>query len=322
MKILLTAGGGGHTGYAVALAHALRSKASLIFLVDRDDSLSKARLTPLGTIVTVTKPRQPGTPLWRFIYRFVVCGFQSLWLWIKHRPNVVVSTGSNIAIPICIVGKAFGSRVVNVEDSVRIFSPSKTSKYLDLISDVTLLQWKEQLEFHPKRGRYVGLLLPSVPRSTRDGRILVSPGSFGFKELYDIVVETDLRGVTMTTGNLDAERYTKPGWLVVKQLIGLDHELSSARVVVTHLGYTIWEALNYAIPVVIVPNPRWKKSAVREIERVSTFLQEKGYGLYLPTEELTPERLEDAVGRAEKMRVPQMERGSEKAARVILGEFE
>jgi len=322
MKILLTAGGGGHTGYAVALAHALRSKASLIFLVDRDDSLSKARLTPLGTIVTVTKPRQPGTPLWRFIYRFVVCGFQSLWLWIKHRPNVVVSTGSNIAIPICIVGKAFGSRVVNVEDSVRIFSPSKTSKYLDLISDVTLLQWKEQLEFHPKRGRYVGLLLPSVPRSTRDGRILVSPGSFGFKELYDIVVETDLRGVTMTTGDLDAERYTKPGWLVVKQLIGLDHELSSARVVVTHLGYTIWEALNYAIPVVIVPNPRWKKSAVREIERVSTFLQEKGYGLYLPTEELTPERLEDAVGRAEKMRVPQMERGSEKAARVILGEFE
>jgi len=322
MKILLTAGGGGHTGYAVALAHALRSKASLIFLVDRDDSLSKARLTPLGTIVTVTKPRQPGTPLWRFIYRFVVCGSQSLWLWIKHRPNVVVSTGSNIAIPICIVGKAFGSRVVNVEDSVRIFSPSKTSKYLDLISDVTLLQWKEQLEFHPKRGRYVGLLLPSVPRSTRDGRILVSPGSFGFKELYDIVVETDLRGVTMTTGDLDAERYTKPGWLVVKQLIGLDHELSSARVVVTHLGYTIWEALNYAIPVVIVPNPRWKKSAVREIERVSTFLQEKGYGLYLPTEELTPERLEDAVGRAEKMRVPQMERGSEKAARVILGEFE
>jgi len=322
MKVLLTAGGGGHTGYAVALAHALKSKALVIFLVDKDDSLSKVRLASLGTVVTVTKPRQPGTPLWRFIYRFILCGFQSLWLWMKHRPNVVVSTGSNIAIPICIVGKALGSRVVNVEDSVRIFSASKTSKYLDLISDVTLLQWKEQLEFHFKRGRYVGLLLPNVPRSTRDGRILVSPGSFGFKELYDIVAKTDLKEVTMTTGDMDVERYAKAGWLVVKQLIGLDHELSSARVVVTHLGYTIWEALNYAIPVVIVPNPKWKKSAVREIERVSTFLQEKGYGLYLPTEKLTPEKIEDAVRRAEKMSVPQIERGTEKAAQVILGEIE
>lgn len=320
MKVLLTAGGGGHTGYAVALAGALKSKASLIFLIGRDDSLSEARLSHLGEIVAVTKPRQPGTRFWRFIYGFVLCSLQSLWIWAKHRPDVVVSTGSNIAIPICIVGKAFGSRIVNIEDSVRLFSSSKTSKYLDLISEVTLLQWREQLERHPKKGRYVGLLLPSVARSTRSGRIIISPGSFGFEGLCDTAARTSLKEVTMTIGNLDVEKYSRPGWIVVDKLVGLDDVMASARVVVTHLGYTIWEAVNYGVPVVIVPNPKWKKSAVSETERVALFLQQKGYGLYLPVEELTAERLEEAVRRAEKMSVSGVERGTENAARIILGE--
>jgi UDP-N-acetylglucosamine--N-acetylmuramyl-(pentapeptide) pyrophosphoryl-undecaprenol N-acetylglucosamine transferase len=322
MKVLLTAGGGGHTGYALALGQALKQKALLTFLIDEEDSLSKDRLSPIGKIVAVRKPRHPRTPLLTFIYRFVLCSLQSFWIWIKHRPDVVVSTGSNIAIPISIIGKALGSRIVNAEDSVRIFSASKTSRYLDLISDLTLLQWKEQLKFHSKKGKYVGLLLPDVAPSTRNGRIIISPGSFGFKELYDIAVKTDLKNVTMTIADLNVSEYRKPGWVVVNKLIGLDEVLASARVLVTHLGYTIWEALNYHVPVVIVPNPKWRRSSVHEMEQVAFFIQERGFGLYLPFDGLTPEKLQESVAHAERMDVPPIERGSEEAARLILEEEE
>jgi beta-1,4-N-acetylglucosaminyltransferase len=322
MKIILTAGGGGHSGYALALGHALKQKASLTFLVDEEDSLSKDRLSSLGNVATVRKPRQPGTPLLKFIYRFVLCSLQSVWIWAKQRPDAVVSTGSNIAIPICIIGKILGSRIINAEDSVRIFSPSKTSRYLDLISDLTLLQWREQVKLHSKKGRYVGLLLPTVAPSTRNGRIIISPGSFGFKELCDIAVKTDLKDVTMTTADEDISPYRKPGWIVVNRLIGLDEVMASAKVVVTHLGYTIWEALNYRIPVVIIPNPKWRRSSIHEMERVALFIQEKGFGIYLPFDGLTAEKLQASIARAEGMNVPQIERGSDKAARLILGEEE
>jgi UDP-N-acetylglucosamine:LPS N-acetylglucosamine transferase len=238
----------------------------------------------------------------------------------KHRPNVVVSTGSNIAIPICVIGKTLGSRVVNAEDSVRIFSPSKTSKYLDLIADITLLQWREQLQFHAKKGRYIGLLLPKVTPSTRSGRIVISPGSFGFKELCDIAVKTDLEDVTMTIADQDTSGYTKPGWTIVNRLIGLDEVMASARVVITHLGYTIWEAINYRIPVIIVPNPKWKSSSVQEMERVALLIQEKSYGLYLPIDGLTPQKLEDYVKKAEGMSLPPVQRGTDEAVRLIIGE--
>jgi len=124
----------------------------------------------------------------------------------------------------------------------------------------------------------------------------------------------------MTVGDLNPDAYSKPGWIVIDRLIGLDEVLASAKVVVTHLGYTIWEAVNYGVPAVVVPNPKWRRSSVSEVDRVAKFVQEKGYGLYLPAEELTPERLEEAVRHAQQMSPASVDRGTEKAAQIIIGE--
>ncbi len=108
----------------------------------------------------------------------------------------------------------------------------------------------------------------------------------------------------------------------MNRLIGLDEVIASARVLVTHLGYTIWEALNYRIPVVIVPNPKWRRSSIHEMERVALFIQEKGFGIYLPFDGLTSEKLQSSIIHAESMNVPEIERGSGEAARLIIGEEE
>ncbi|MFH0848060.1 MAG: glycosyltransferase [archaeon] len=314
MKILLTAGGGGHTGYAIAIGRELTTTEELIFLVDSGDQLSADRLSKLGDIEKVAKPRSPHTPMWRFALRFLYCSLQSLCVWLKHRPTIIVSTGSNLAIPIAIIGRLLGSKIVNIEDSVRIFSSSKTSRYLDFIASITLLQWREQQKFHPKKGIYVGLLLPQVRSSTRDGPILISPGTFGFQKLYDIAIQTHLNNVVMTVGDLDPQQYSKDGWTTVSRLVGLDDVLSKARVVVTHLGYTAWESINYQVPVVIIPNPAWRRSSVAEMEKVCDFMQQKGFGIYLPHDNMTPEGLENAVHRAESMTVPKIEVGAKMAA--------
>lgn len=317
MKVLLTAGGGGHTGYAVSIGRELATSEKLIFLVDSGDQLSIERVSTLGNVEKVVKPRSPLTPTWRFALRFLYCSFQSLYVWLEHRPNVIVSTGSNLAIPIAIIGKILGSKVVNIEDSVRIFSSSKTSRYLDLIADRTLLQWREQQKLHPKKGVYVGLLLPQVRPSTRDGPIVISPGTFGFQHLYDVAIRTDLKNVIMIVGDLDPQKYRKDGWITVSRLVGLDDVLSRARAVITHLGYTAWESINYRVPVVIIPNPAWRRSSVTEMEKVCDFIQEKGFGIYLPPESMTPESLESAVCRAESMTVPEIEVGAKTAADLI-----
>lgn len=314
---MLTAGGGGHTGYAISIGKELERDNSLVFLVDSRDNLSIQRLRGLGQIEKVTKPRYPTTPVWKFALRFLQCSIQSLFVLLKHSPEIIVSTGSNLAIPIAIIGKAFRSKIINVEDSIRIFSPSKTSRCIEFIAEKTLLQWREQKKFHRKKGHYVGLLLSEVNPSTKNGPILISPGTWGFRELYDVAKKTNLTNVVMTVGALDPKKYAKDTWQVVNYLIGLDEVLSSARVVVTHLGYTLWESINYRVPVVIVPNPAWKRSSVKEIERLCTFLESKGIGIYLRYKDLTPESFEKAIHNVETINLPQIEVGAKKAARLI-----
>lgn len=57
MSILILAGGGGHTGYAYALAQALLDKAFLSFIVPEDDTLSQKKLGRFDRVDTLIKAR-------------------------------------------------------------------------------------------------------------------------------------------------------------------------------------------------------------------------------------------------------------------------
>ena len=41
-----------------------------------------------------------------FIYNMVVNFFKALWIFLKERPDVVISTGALSVIPMCIIAKA------------------------------------------------------------------------------------------------------------------------------------------------------------------------------------------------------------------------
>ena len=76
--------------------------------------------------------------------------FQSLKLFLKERPSFVVSTGADTAIPICLIAKLFGKKVVFIESFCRVKSPSLSGKIMYRLSDLFLVQWKQNKEFFPK----------------------------------------------------------------------------------------------------------------------------------------------------------------------------
>lgn len=78
------------------------------------------------------------------------CGFGvSMFLAIKERPMAVVSIGALATIPICLVAKLFGIKVIYIESFARKKSLSKTGKLLCRIADITIVQWREMLQFCP-----------------------------------------------------------------------------------------------------------------------------------------------------------------------------
>ncbi len=91
------------------------------------------------------------------ILKYAINFFQSLAVYVKTRPKVIITTGAGIAISMCLIGKAFGSKILFIETAARINTPSRTGKLLYRIADKTVVQWDELLEFYPD-AEYGGLL--------------------------------------------------------------------------------------------------------------------------------------------------------------------
>lgn len=79
---------------------------------------------------------------------FINCWI-SLFLIIKIRPDVVISTGAHNSGPMCCLAKLFKKKVIFIETFANSESPSKTGKLVYKFSDVFIVQWESMLKFYP-----------------------------------------------------------------------------------------------------------------------------------------------------------------------------
>jgi len=318
MRILLTASGGGHTGYAVSIAQHLAKKAEIKFVVPEGDKWTISKVENYGEYIEVIKGRGPRDPLYKFMPRLLKSFWQSLFR-ISGDTDLIISSGSNHSIPPALVGKIRGKKLVNVESSVRFTKASKSAKILSLFSDLTALHWDEQLELFPD-GIVVGPIFEEPLFETIDGEyILVTGGTWGFKGLFDVMAMTGIENIVLQTGRLSPQVYKKqhPEWKVFDFDPELGRWIAGAKVVISHLGKTVIDAaLTYRKPVIIAVNPEWTRTAGLEDARA---LAEKTNSVLLDS--LTRDSILEAISKVEKKKPPTYKSGGEELVRIILEEF-
>ena len=83
--------------------------------------------------------------------RFFLNIFASLFLFIKERPDVVISTGTRVAIPTVCWAKIFGKKVVYIETFARVYDGTKSAKlvYKYKLYDLFIYQWEPLKEIYP-----------------------------------------------------------------------------------------------------------------------------------------------------------------------------
>jgi UDP-N-acetylglucosamine:LPS N-acetylglucosamine transferase len=77
----------------------------------------------------------------------------------KERPDLVVSTGSEIALPFFLVARSRGIHTLFIESVTRVRTPSGTGRLLAGVADDLYVQWSELLPAYKGRARYEGGLL-------------------------------------------------------------------------------------------------------------------------------------------------------------------
>ena len=85
-----------------------------------------------------------------FPFVFLINCFKSLFLYLKIRPKYIISTGTHTAVPMCYIGKLFGSKVIFIETFANRSSKTLSGKLIYPIANLFIVQWEEMLKLYPK----------------------------------------------------------------------------------------------------------------------------------------------------------------------------
>ncbi len=102
--------------------------------------------------ITTTRSR------WQSAFTYAKMCIECCLIYYRHKPAVVISTGSYIAVPLFVCAKFCGAKTIYIESNARVYSKSKTGVIVEKLSDKIYVQWPEMLQQYPN-SEYHGILL-------------------------------------------------------------------------------------------------------------------------------------------------------------------
>lgn len=127
-------------------------------LMERYDSFIVTEKTPYTAALTGTRRRyllQVNRKEWACLPRMAVNALRSLLICLTERPDAVVCTGALATVPLCLLARGLGAKLVFIESYAKVNTPTRTGKLLYRFAHRFYIQWPELREHYPN-ALYVG----------------------------------------------------------------------------------------------------------------------------------------------------------------------
>jgi UDP-N-acetylglucosamine:LPS N-acetylglucosamine transferase len=84
------------------------------------------------------------------LFKFAWNCLRSVYLYYKVKPDVVITTGTHTAVPMCRIAHAHHKKVIWIETFANSKTPTMAGKMIYPIADLFVVQWESMLEVYPK----------------------------------------------------------------------------------------------------------------------------------------------------------------------------
>jgi len=143
LKIIFAASSGGHLEQLMMLKP-LMEKYDSVFVTEKTDyNIGKNDLKTYYM-------RQINRRELLFIPKLIVNSFHSLYVVLKERPKVMITTGALAVVPMAFLVKLFGGKLIYIESFAKVNSKNLSGKVLYPFADRFYVQWEEMLKLYPK----------------------------------------------------------------------------------------------------------------------------------------------------------------------------
>ena len=143
-KLCLISSSGGHYEQ-LSMLRKLEDKYDLFWVTEKTDYKGNADYYLFQT----------GLKDWLMPIKMIGNCFKTLYFWIKEKPQAVITTGTMVALPMCILAKICRKKVIYIETFARVKDCTRAGKMMYKIADLFIYQWEYLKEFYPN-GVYGG----------------------------------------------------------------------------------------------------------------------------------------------------------------------
>lgn len=83
-----------------------------------------------------------------FLIKFITYSIKILYILLKERPKLIISTGALLTVPVCYIGKILGFKVVFIESFAKVKTPTLSGRLVYKIADKFIVQWEDMVKFY------------------------------------------------------------------------------------------------------------------------------------------------------------------------------
>ena len=146
-KVLFISSTGGHLNELLQLKALFKEYESYL-ITEKDKSTQGLQIDGIKKIKYLVYGTRSKILVYPFIFIFNC--FKSLFYYFKIKPKVIITTGTHTAVPMCYIGKLFGSKIIFIETFANRNTKTLSGKMVYPISDLFIVQWKEMQQLYPK----------------------------------------------------------------------------------------------------------------------------------------------------------------------------
>ena len=128
VKICFAASSGGHYEQLMMLKPLMEKYDSFV-ITEKTDYSAEAKGEKTYYMKQVNRREKD------FIWRMIQNAWKSIGIYRKEKPDVVICTGVLAMIPICLISKFMGKKLIYIESFAKVTSPTETGKLLYKFAD-------------------------------------------------------------------------------------------------------------------------------------------------------------------------------------------
>ena len=143
VKICFAASSGGHYEQLMMLKPLMEKYDSFV-ITEKTDYSAEAKGEKTYYMKQVNRREKD------FIWQMGQNVWKSIDIYRKEKPDVVICTGVLAMIPICLIAKLHGKKLIYIESFAKVTSATRTGKLLYKYADQFYVQWPEIQKIYPK----------------------------------------------------------------------------------------------------------------------------------------------------------------------------